>query len=316
MTSVPTSFVGTRTPWHGVGTVLPQGTMSMHDALELGGLNFTVDVEPFQVRDKAVPNKRAVVRNDTDDVLGIVGKDWQAVQPEDALGFLDSILTDGGLLDEAGLEYETAGAFGKGEKIFVVAALREATFTVADGDTHDLYLTLSTGFDGKTRTAMSVSTVRAECANLLALALGSRARQRWSLTHRTSLADRQAEATQALNLTYKYKEALIASFEELLDTQVTTDQFAALVEGVLPDAKKKEATIEELVEIWKNESSQPDGANAYSALNAWTYFGSNVKTFRTEEAKFMSLSGFSTVAAQNFAGQTQDFYSGLLELAR
>ncbi|MFR1445981.1 DUF932 domain-containing protein, partial [Acinetobacter baumannii] len=57
-------------------------------------------------------------RPDTNAILGDrLGKDYEVVQNIDAFSFFDAIV--GG----EGIQYETAGALGKGEKIFITAKL-------------------------------------------------------------------------------------------------------------------------------------------------------------------------------------------------
>lgn len=58
------------------------------------------------------------MRTDTEDVLGLVGKDYTIVQNIDAFSFFDSIVGGGD-----GVLYETAGALEKGERIFITAKL-------------------------------------------------------------------------------------------------------------------------------------------------------------------------------------------------
>ena len=65
-----------------------------------------------------MPDYFANVRTDTEGVLGVVGKDYKIVQNIDAFSFFDEIV--GG---KSGILYETAGALGKGERIFVTAKL-------------------------------------------------------------------------------------------------------------------------------------------------------------------------------------------------
>jgi hypothetical protein len=50
-------------------------------------------------------------------VLGVVGKDYEVVQNKDAFTFFDAIVSGEGII------YETAGALGKAERIFITAKL-------------------------------------------------------------------------------------------------------------------------------------------------------------------------------------------------
>lgn len=65
------------------------------------------DVE-IKIPEIEVPNFYATMRTDNETVLGVVGKDYEVVQNVDAFSFFDSIV--GG----DGIQYETAGALGKG----------------------------------------------------------------------------------------------------------------------------------------------------------------------------------------------------------
>ncbi len=62
-----------------------------------------------------IPNYFATIRTDTQKILGVVGKDYEVIQNVDAFIFFDSIV--GG----DGIQYETAGALGNGERIFITA---------------------------------------------------------------------------------------------------------------------------------------------------------------------------------------------------
>lgn len=84
-----------------------------------------------------VANFFATVRTDSETVLGVVGKDYEVVQNVDAFSFFDAIV--GG----DGIQYETAGAFGKGERIFITAKLPDY-IKVGKDDLIEQYLFLTT----------------------------------------------------------------------------------------------------------------------------------------------------------------------------
>ena len=88
-----------------------------------------------------VPNCYATIRTDTEQVLGVVGKDYEVVQNADAFSFFDAIVGGDGIL------YETAGALGKGERIFITAKL-PGYIRVGSDDVIEKYLFLSISHDG------------------------------------------------------------------------------------------------------------------------------------------------------------------------
>lgn len=70
----------------------------------------------------------------------MVGKDYQVVQNRDVFSF-DAIV-GGGVI-----QYETAGALGKGERIFITAKL-PSYIKVGKEDLIEQYLFLTTSHDG------------------------------------------------------------------------------------------------------------------------------------------------------------------------
>jgi hypothetical protein len=107
--------------WHNLGTIISDYPTSK-DALQFAQLDYTVEKRPLftydsenskpdaelQLPEIEVSNFHATVRTDTDQVLGVVGKDYKVVQNVDAFSFFDSIVGGDGIM------YETAGALGKG----------------------------------------------------------------------------------------------------------------------------------------------------------------------------------------------------------
>jgi hypothetical protein len=110
--------------WHGLGKVVEQYPTSA-EAIKFAGLDYTVEKRPLFTYDSEnhtgdpetdllipeieVPNYFATIRTDTEQVLGVVGKDYEIVQNSNAFEFFDAIVGGGD-----GILYETAGALGKG----------------------------------------------------------------------------------------------------------------------------------------------------------------------------------------------------------
>src|SRR5688572_20537228 len=115
------AFYSTKKPaWHLKGFVSDKYESS-HEVLVKSQLNFTVDKLPNKhvfLSGKEVYSKTSffTYRTDTEQVLGdSVGKDYTIVQNLDAFSFFDQIAGENNIF------YETAGALGKGEVIFVTA---------------------------------------------------------------------------------------------------------------------------------------------------------------------------------------------------
>lgn len=168
--------------WHGLGTIIEDYPTSA-EAIKHAGLNYTVEKRPLFTLDNGylnkddeiehseieVPDFYATIRTDTQEVLGVVGKDYHIIQNVDAFSFFDSIV--GG---KEGILYETAGALGKGERIFITAKLPEY-IKVGRADLIEQFLFLTTSHDGYGSITASFTPIRICCQNTLNAALGNRA---------------------------------------------------------------------------------------------------------------------------------------------
>lgn len=109
------------------------------------------------------------MRTDNDAVIGAVGKDYQIVQNRDAFSFFDSMVSGDGIL------YETAGAFGKGERIFITAKLPDY-IRVGNDDLIEKYLFLTTSHDGSGSITAAFMPIRIVCNNTLNAAMNNKTR--------------------------------------------------------------------------------------------------------------------------------------------
>jgi len=160
-------------PWHGMGQIIEDYPTSK-EALQFAGLDYTVEKRPLftydtenqcadeetgiKIPEVIVPEYFATIRTDNDTVLGVVGKDYEVVQNIDAFSFFDSIV--GG----DGIQYETAGALGKGERIFITAKL-PGYIKVGAEDLIEKYLFLTTSHDGYGSITAAFTPVRIVCNN-------------------------------------------------------------------------------------------------------------------------------------------------------
>jgi phage/plasmid-like protein (TIGR03299 family) len=166
-------------PWHGLGQIVSDYPNSK-DALIFAGLDYKVEKrrlfaetnkfsiweEENRVQKIEVPNFLATIRTDTQQVLGIVGNDYEVIQNTDAFNFFDIIV------DGEGIQYETAGALGHGERIFITAKL-PGYIKVGSDDLIEKYLFLTTSHDGFGSITAAFTPIRIVCQNTLNAALGN-----------------------------------------------------------------------------------------------------------------------------------------------
>ena len=134
--------------WHGLGKVVPE-SMTVEEAIEFAGLEWEVHPEPIFVKDSSdssgmrqIPDKRAIIRDDTRGCTGIVSDKWTPVQNR-ALGqFIQSVTDQGARL-------ESAGSLRSGKRVWFLLDLKR-TYEPLKGDPVHSYLVFGNGHDGLT----------------------------------------------------------------------------------------------------------------------------------------------------------------------
>ena len=296
--------------WHGLGQLVSDYPTS-REALRFAGLDFSVEKRKLFTYDKEnlfgnantvaptipVPNYYATLRTDTEAVLGVVGTNYEVVQNVDAFAFFDAIV--GG----DGMQYETAGALGKGERIFITAKLPNY-IRVGNEDLIEKYLFLTTSHDGFGSITAAFTPVRIVCNNTLTAALNN-CSNRIKIRHTTGAKERLEQAHNLMGISNRLSEQLKEIFNAWAKVRITDSEVRKLIQLALAPAK--EVFIGETADaISARFSNQCDAVLAYNftsptqqtettkgtvfgAYNAITGYFQNVKTYKSEEAKLTSL---------------------------
>jgi phage/plasmid-like protein (TIGR03299 family) len=223
-------YVGTP-PWHGLGTRFDTAPKDSLEALQAARLNWRVRKEPLFVslnsRNIRVPNKYAIVREDTFTILGVVSKEYEPLQNEEAFRFFDGIIQTGAA------EYETAGALGQGECVWVLAKMKEAPMLIAGFDEVQKYLLLVNSHDGSSSVHIRFTPIRVVCQNTLTMALRTGTRLQ-TIVHRSGLHRRLQEVRKILEdivLTYRDIER---HFQLMASVKVDGKRLQDYLEAVFP----------------------------------------------------------------------------------
>lgn len=161
-------------PWHGLGTKLECPPTSS-EAITAAKLDWEVTKHPIFVqygKDSHLMKKVdrfALMPTDRIDkhdcpVFGVVGRDYGIVQNKDAFSFFDPII------EENLAEYETAGALGEGERIWILAKIPE-DIVIHEGDKINKYILLVNHHTGMATLQIKLTPVRVVCNNTLTMAL-------------------------------------------------------------------------------------------------------------------------------------------------
>lgn len=301
--------------WHGLGQIVKDYPTSA-EAIKHAGLDYTVEKrklftldnesqlenpeETIVVPEIEVPNFFATMRTDTEQVLGVVGKDYQIVQNVDAFNFFDAIV--GG----DGIQYETAGALGKGERIFITAKL-PGYIRVGNEDMTEKYLFLTTSHDGFGSITAAFTPVRIVCNNTLNAALKN-CTGSIKIRHTANAKDRLAEAHRVMGISNKLSDELEGIFNQWSRTRITDQQVQRLIQLAMVPNKEvlqniQTGNLDELSTAFTNvcnsvyeyamtsPSQQQDTTKGtvFGAYNAVTGYFQNVRNYKDGEAKVKSL---------------------------
>lgn len=228
--NIDTMFSLRQKPWHGLGQIV-QEAPTMEEAIRLAGLDWSVSRRPIfiEASDDPIPGKFALVRDDRDHPLGICGTGYSPIQNRDAFRFLDQLAADGLIT------WETAGALGEGEKIWVLAKLGQ-TLDVR-GDAIEPY-TLFCNPTANNGSALVMSTpTRVVCQNTLNFAMGGlkRGAQHLRIRHQGNVMDKLADARQALGIILADQKKLVEFGRAAAGTEITDAKIHAFLDSFLPD---------------------------------------------------------------------------------
>ncbi len=322
--------------WHGLGTIIEDYPTSA-EAIKYAGLDYTVEKRNlFTYGDDTtpetedndivmewrldVPSHFATVRTDTDDVLGVVGRDYQVVQNIDAFSFFDSIV--GG---KDGIKYETAGALGKGERIFITAKLPEY-IKVGRNDLIEQFLFLTTSHDGFGSITASFTPIRICCQNTLNAALKNQINA-VKIRHTASAYDRLKQAHKLLGITNQLGAEMEQIFNNWTKVKITDKQVKKMVQMAMAPNKEvldniKRGKVDEFSSIFTGvidkvleyaetsptQQFETTKGTLFGAYNSVTGYFQNVKNYKTHEAKFNSImSGNALGKAQATFDLCNDF---------
>jgi phage/plasmid-like protein (TIGR03299 family) len=233
--------------WHGLGQYVSEA-MTSEQAIELGGLNYGVEKRPlfapaWEGTYVEAPGFYANVRTDNNEILGVVKGRYRIVQNKDAFGFFDTIIDKGEAI------FETAGALGRGERIFVTAKLPDDM--LVRGEKVEKYIMLTNSHDGSTTIIAGFTPIRVVCNNTLTAALKN-LDNKVSISHTASAESRLREASRVMGIASKYMDEVNMAFESMTTRRLTDLELKHYIETVMKSATKEEESDKDASTRMKN----------------------------------------------------------------
>ncbi|MCT4317862.1 DUF932 domain-containing protein [Elizabethkingia anophelis] len=303
--------------WHGLGQIV-QDYPTSEQAIRHAGLDYEVVKSPLFTKGSGiietangieigsneleVPNYFANIRTDNNAVLGVVGKDYHIVQNRDAFSFFDSIVggTDGIL-------YETAGALGNGERIFITAKLPSYIRVGNGDDVTEKYIFLTTSHDGSGSITAAFTPIRIVCQNTLNASLRNMSNV-VRIKHTAGAKQRLDNAHKVMGLANQFSDQLEGIFNAWTKVKVTDQEVKKLIQLALCPNKEtlellKKGAEDEVSTVFKNvvedafayamisdtQQMETTKGTLFGAYNSVTGYYQNVRNYKDNEAKLQSI---------------------------
>ena len=269
-------------PWHGLGTRL-DGPTTAREAIEAAGLDYLAELNDLQTTDGIpIPQRKAVVRSDSHEILGVVGTSYVPVQNHQAFGFMDAVVADGEL------RYHTAGALGKGERVWMLAKLPDQIRVKNSDDITEKYLLLSNSHDGSSSLRVHFTPIRVVCSNTLAIAARNGRGQGISIIHKGDLATKVQQAQEVLGLAKRFYDDTEEQINRLANHYPSPRQLEEYFLQVYPDSPEGESSRtknvrQEMLRLFEQGIGHDLPAirhSTWTALNAVTEFVDHYRSTR------------------------------------
>lgn len=303
--------------WHGLGQIVSNYPTSA-EAIKHAGLDYEVAKTPLYTKGSGiiqladsmettdseinVPYYFANIRTDNNAVLGVVGKDYQIVQNKEAFSFFDAIVGGG-----EGILYETAGALGDGERIFITAKLPDYIRVGNGDDVTEKYIFLTTSHDGSGSITAAFTPIRIVCQNTLNASLRNMSNV-VRIRHTSGAKQRLENAHKVMGLANEFSTQLEGIFNQWTKVRVSDNEVKKLIQLALCPNKEtlehiKKGNEDEISTVFKNtvedafsyammsdtQQMETTKGTLFGAYNAVTGYYQNVRSYKDDEAKLQSI---------------------------
>jgi len=239
---------GGKVPWHGLGTVVEDEALKAAEALELAGLDWTVEMVPVaQFID---------VDEDTDEPIYDPVDGWYSVQRSsdcksvgmvkgryNPLNNVDAFQLGDDLLDDPEAHWHTAGSLKGGSLVWMLAKLPEDIYIAGmEDEAISSYLLISNSHDGSKAVEATVTPVRVVCNNTFTAALKT-AKRTFKIRHTKNMSGRITEAKNALGITHAYMAELEALGTNLVGQSFSNAEFDKFLESLAPTEGKDKLAL-------------------------------------------------------------------------
>ena len=260
--------------------------MESKELLQSTSLDWTVKKTEIQTVDGIlIPEKVAIVREDTKEILSVMGKDYESFQNHETMELLFKIN------QSTGLQIHKSGYFNEGQKVYIQLKSDDLSL---NGDTIKGFITAVNSFDGSTSLAFGNSTITISCMNTffqVFRALESKIRHTKSL--RPKVDEILFGIDKLLGEEQKHFEYIKKMSEIDINDKLQTDIIRILFDiEKSEDMEKLSTRKENLINLFKtgwDREINEKGKNLWGAMSATTYFGTHLQHKTSDKSQYAKM---------------------------
>jgi phage/plasmid-like protein (TIGR03299 family) len=188
---------------------MTEQTNRVQDVLNQSGLNWTVREESLTTESGIIiPQQKAIIRDDTNEVLSIHGEGYYPYQNHQLIELLDKVS------QQVGLPIHKGGMFGNGKKVFIQLKSNDLKLGT---DRVEGFITGVNSFDGSTSLAFGPSNITISCQNTFYAAFRN---MDTKVRHTKNMVMRVDEICRGLERVIEEEAVMFEDIKRMSDTKM------------------------------------------------------------------------------------------------
>jgi hypothetical protein len=257
-------------------------------------LDWDINLEPVIINNKIDSGKRAIIRTDSDEILGIVGKNYKPVTNQELMEFTN-VLTKSG-------EFELKGFDELHQGKIVLAFLKNTNpYLTINGCENEEYMFIGNSFDGSKRFHIGTASNLLRCSNQFTSTL-----KVYSKKHNSGLDISETVAKDIIQ-TYKAKKAVLYESFNGMETvrvdETVVDRLIKEIYNMLGHDSKamkqkdwKESPSMQILKQSIDKEINDLGNNAFGLFNGVTWYTTH--EMRTADSMNSQINGTASLINQ------------------
>lgn len=291
--------------WNKVGTDI-RDSNSVKEALQISGLDYEVVKAPIYLSNgHRIKDQFATKKKGTDEVFGIVGKDYTIVQNEEAFSFVDGIISEGLTFVKAG---ETS------YMNYIITSLPEQYIL---DDKFKPYIIFQNSHAGATTLKAAICPLRIICQNQFTMAFRN-SENKISIRHSSSIHEKMDEAQHILQFNAEYMDSFNKMANEMAANKIGDEKALDIIDKyflVDDNASTRKVNSNEekkaiLLNAYNAEDNQNFRGTQWGLVNAFSDYITHLdparKTNKSNISKFVNVT-FNNGLMNNFINMVQEY---------